>query len=108
MSSDGLCFLHPRKLRAIVAAITFGGFLLWIVFGSYTYLPQQDGRASSQRAVRRSAPLEVGEWNSGPGRRLLSVNETAFNCSLVYLVKKKTGELVDLDHDAVSCVSVCV
>lgn len=97
--SDTLCYLHPRKVRAVFAGIFFGGFFLWIIFGNYAHLPPHDGLHS---VAQRSAP--GGRWRPhGAGtRRLLSVNESGSgNCSTVHLVTSE-GVKIDLDNDAVS------
>ena len=97
--SDTLCYLHPRKLRAVFAGIFFGSFFLWILFGNYAHLPPHDGLHSM---AQRSA--QGGGWRPhGAGaRRLLSVNESGpVNCSTVHLVTRE-GKRIDLDNDAVS------
>lgn len=99
--SEAFCYFSPRQARLIVALISFGGFFLWIVFGSYSFLPanhpEQQGLTHREGLAQRSVPLEA-EWRHG--RRLLSVNESAFNCSVVHLATED-GKKVKLDDNAV-------
>ena len=111
--SDALCYLSPRQARLIIALISFGGFFLWIVFGSYSYLPanhhhhhhrQAQGLGgldvlAAHRGDLAQRSVSIGaDWRHG--RRLLSVNESDFNCSLVHLVTND-GKKVKLDDSGV-------
>ena len=108
--SEAVCYFSPRQARLIVALISFGGFFLWILFGSYSYLPatrqQRQGpdvlTAHRDGLAQRSEPIEA-EWRHG--RRLLSVNESSFNCSLAHLVTED-GKKVKLDDSGVRTLYV--
>jgi hypothetical protein len=108
--SEALCYFSPRKARLIVALISFGGFFLWILFGSYSYLPASHRGSDVHlqtahhddlvlHAQQRSVAIGA-DWRSH-GRRLLSVNESDFNCSLAHLVLND-GKKVKLDDNGVS------
>lgn len=105
--AEALCYLSPRKARLVVALISFGGFFLWIVFGSYSYLPAShhgpDGAhllTAHHDGLAHTKQRSVPDWR-GHGRRLLSVNESTFNCSLAHLVLDD-GKKVKLDDSGVS------
>ena len=105
--AEVLCYLSPRKARLVVALISFGGFFLWILFGSYSYLPASHQGTDGARLLydglaQRSVPIGA-DWRRH-GRRLLSVNESTFNCSLAHLVLKD-GKKVKLDDSGVRALN---